>query len=242
MHSLKVLLFAFAATSYAFPNIGFTSLEVRKDRNGTHTKGADTIKQACKQMAKLTHLTELAANQTKLDELVAKGKLNSTEVDALKTKATDATTKLQTMASNTTLTTECAAIDAEQKTVSECKQMKQLQKLANLASNTTALDAMVSKKSLNSTEVDKLKEKISKAQTKLQTLSSNTTLTDFCAQRQQGKGTTSADAGTTSSSGAAGSATAEQSSKSGAGGMRITLATMPYVFFPAVAAVFALLL
>jgi hypothetical protein len=259
MHSLSVLLFAFVASSYAFPSIGFTALEVRKDRNGTHSNGGNPTKQACKQISKLTHLTELAANQTKLDELVAKGKMNATEVDQLKAKAAEATTKLQTMESNTTLTNECAVINAEQKTVQECKQMNKLQKLANLASNTTALDAMVAKKELNSTEVDKLKEKIQSAQTKLQTLSSNTTLTEFCVQRQEGKGTADADgellltsatgrpcankdAGTSSSAGAAGSATADQSSSNSAGSMGMTIATLPYILLPTVAATIVLML
>lgn len=258
MRSFKVILFAFVACSYAFPSMGFNALEIRKDRNGTHSNGGNPTKQACKQITKLTQLTELAANQTKLDELVAKGKMNATEIDQLKAKAAEATTKLQTMESNTTLTSECAAINAERKTVQECKQMNKLQKLANLANNATALDAMVAKKELNTTEVDKLKEKIQSAQTKLQTLSSNTTLTDFCAQRQEGKGTANADgklmhpcatrtlankdAGTSGSAGAAGAATADQASSNSAGSTGMNFATLAYVLFPAVAATLVLLL
>ncbi|KAH7083776.1 hypothetical protein FB567DRAFT_91810 [Paraphoma chrysanthemicola] len=242
MHSLNILLFAFAATSYAFPGMGSTTLEVRKDHNGTQSNGGDSTKRACNQIQKLTHLTELAANQTKLDELVAKGKMNATEVDELKNKAAEASTKLQTMESNTTLTSECAVIDAEKKTVQECKKMKKLQKLANLASNTTALDAMVAKKQLNSTQVDKLKEKIQGAQTKLQTMSSNTTLTDFCAQRKQDKSGADTEASSTDSAGAAGSATAEQTSTNGAGGLSMSSASINYVLYPAAAAAFFLIL
>ncbi|KAJ4374383.1 hypothetical protein N0V83_003124 [Neocucurbitaria cava] len=184
--SVVAFLFAFVTISYAFPTFGSVNLAVRKD-NGT-SKGGDTTKSACKQMQKLTHLTELAANQTKLDELVAKGKMNTTEVDALKAKAADASTKLQTLESNSTLTTECAVIEADQQSKQECRQMKELTKLAALADNQTAMDALVAKKGLNSTQMDKLMARIQKAETKLQTLSSNTTLTDFCATLKQSKG------------------------------------------------------
>ena len=55
-------------------------------------------------------------------------------------------------------------------------------------SNTTAMDVFVAKKELNTTEVDTLKKKIAGAETKLMEMTSNTTLTDFCTQRQQEKG------------------------------------------------------
>ncbi|CAO2652323.1 Nn.00g006060.m01.CDS01 [Neocucurbitaria sp. VM-36] len=242
MHSFKVLLaflFAFVATSHAFPTFGFVDLEVRKDRNGTRGNGGDTTKQACKQMQKLTKLMGLAANQTKLDELVAKGKMNTTEVDALKAMAADASTKLQTLESNSTLTTTCAVISAERQTKQECSQMKQLQKLATLASNQTAMDAFVAKKSLNSTQVDKLKERISNAETKLQTLSSNTTLTDLCATLKQGKGS---DNSSTAAETSDGSSTPAQVSTSGASERRMTLASLSYALLPGLAGVFVMAL
>jgi hypothetical protein len=187
MRSLTVLvaiLFAFVATSYAS---SFPVIEARKDSNATRSQGGDNTKMACKEMRQLTALTSLASNQTKLDELVAKGKLDTAKVDALKKKAADASTKLQTMSSNTTLTSECAAIDAQGQMKQQCKQMKRLQKLAKLASNTTTMDAFAAKKNLNSTQVDGLKDKLQKADTKLKTLEANATLTDFCKQMKQGK-------------------------------------------------------
>jgi hypothetical protein len=191
MRSFSVLLavlFALVATSYASIDFHLPTLEVRKDRNSTKQNGGDSTKMKCKQIKSLTALTSLAANQTKLDELVAKGKMDTAKVDALKEKAVDATAKLQTLSSNTTLTTECAAIDAKGKMVKECGQMKRLQKLAKLATNATAMDAFSTKHKLNATQVDGLKTKLQNVETKVKAMESNTTLTDFCKQMKQAGG------------------------------------------------------
>jgi hypothetical protein len=202
---MVALFFALVSSTYAWPELHL--LETRKGgkNNGTSTKGmkgngtrGNSINGQCKQMAKLTKLTELASNQTKLDAMVAKGKINATEVEAIKTKATEATTKLATLTSNTTLVSECLVVDAHKKLVGQCKQMKKLTKLADLATNTTAKDAMVAKKELNATQITKLDEKIANATTKLTELMSNTTLTDLCTAEQSNKGT--ADTGKSTSS------------------------------------------
>ena len=194
MRSISVLfaiLFAFAATSYAWPSAEYPTLEVRKHGDGNSTKSNNperALKKSCKKMRKLTALSQIAANQTKLDAWVAEGKLDTAEVDAIKAKAANATAELQTMQSNTTLAGECAVVDAEHKTVQQCKQMKKLTKLAALAGNDTAMAAFEQKKGLNETGIEKLKAKVAEAATKLQEMQSNTTLTDFCTQRQQQKG------------------------------------------------------
>jgi hypothetical protein len=201
MHSssiLTALLCAFAATSYASSEPAFHTLEVRKDKNSTESHGmgkGNSLKAECATIRKLTTLTTLAANQTKLDELMAKGAMSSKKVDEIKSKAAAANTKLQTLTSNSTLTAECASVNAEAMMKMECKQMKRLDKLAKLAGNTTALDAFAAKKKMNSTQVDGLKAKLQKAETKLKDLQSNTTLTDFCKQMKStnGNGVAAAD-------------------------------------------------
>lgn len=201
MHSssiLTALLCAFAATSYASPEPAFHTIEVRKERNSTesHGKGkGNSVKAECATIRKLTTLTALAANQTKLDELVSKGAMDAKKVDDIKSKAAAATTKLQTLTSNSTLTAECASVNAEVNMKQECKQMKRLDMLAKLAGNTTALDALAAKEKMNSTEVDGLKAKLQMAATKLKDLQSNTTLTTFCSQQKSttGNGVASAD-------------------------------------------------
>jgi hypothetical protein len=184
MHSFRFLvafLFAFLALSYASE---IPELEARKDGNATRSKDdkGDSIKKACKEMGKLTFLTSLAANQTKLDELVAKGKMTAAKVDALKAKATAAAPKLQALSSNTTLTAECATLDANKKMEKECKHMKKLQGFANLANNDTAMNAFAARKKLNGTQVDHLKEGLQDKVAKLKALQANTTLTDFCTK------------------------------------------------------------
>lgn len=245
MRFLITILFAFIATAAAFPQ--FHVLESRKDKNGTSNGGGkskgngtrgNSIDRQCSQMAKMTMLTQLVANQTKLDALVAKGKLNDTEVTALKAKAANATTTLKTMESNTTLVSECNVINANKAVKAECKAMKMLAKTVSLANNQTAMDALVAKKKLNDTQVTKFKEQITKAQTKLQEMQSNTTLTDLCSQQKSQKGA-DGTTGAATGSASADSSTA-QSTKSGASAL--TIQTLPYVFIPALAGAFAVLL
>ena len=157
----------------------------KNDKNGT---AKNSVNHACNKMARLTKLTDLAANQTKLDELVAKGKLNATEEDAIKAKATNATQELKTMMSNTTLVSECAVVDAHEKVVKECSSMKKLTKLSKLANNETALKAYEAKHNMTAAQMTKFQEKIGNATTKLQDMQKNTTLTDLCAKEKSTKG------------------------------------------------------
>jgi hypothetical protein len=211
---LLTLIFAFVTTSYASIDFQLPTLEVRKDRNSTKHHAVDPTKMMCKKIKSLTALTSLAANQTKLDEMIAKGKWNANKVETLKAKAADAMPKLQALTANTTLTTDCAAINAKDKMKKKCGEMKKLQNFANLATNTTAMDAFVAKHKLNSTQVDKVKAEFQMAQTKLKSLQANTTVTDFCKQMKQSSsqgGSATMGAGTTAASGSA-----QQVSKSGA--------------------------
>lgn len=200
---IVALMFAFVGFSAAFPQ--FHILEARKGgKNGTSsTKNngtkSNSVNKQCNTMARLTKLTTLAANQTKLDAWIAKGKLNDTSVAALKTKAADAATKLATLTANTTLVGECAVVEAHQQTIGECKAIKKLAKLTALATNQTAMDALISKKQLNDTQITKFKDSITKAQTKLDTLNANITLTDICAAEVSQKDSTGSTAGKSSS-------------------------------------------
>ncbi|KAL5119950.1 hypothetical protein ACEQ8H_002048 [Pleosporales sp. CAS-2024a] len=236
MHPSNILasiLFAFAATAYATPEPVFHTLEVRKDHNGTKQHdGKDSTKKECATIRKLTMLANLASNQTKLDALMANGKLDAQKMADLKTKAANANTMLMTLTANTTLTSDCAVIDASEKTKSECKEMKVLSKLAQLASNTTALDALAAKKKMNSTMVDMFKTKLQKAETKLKDMQANTTLTNICNSLQQGK----AKADGTSSAGSSGtSAAPAKETKSAANELRaqsfLVVSTFVAIFF-----------
>lgn len=246
---LLALLFALFATSYAWVDTTGDYprgiLEARKgrknDTDGNGDGNGDPTKRACKTMAKLTKLTELAANQTALDAKVANGKLTAAEVEEIKAKAATATTELQTMQSNSTLAQECATISAHQAVVKSCKQMNKLQKLINVANNQTAIDALVSKKGLNDTEVAKLKEKAANATTKLTEMQANTTLTDLCAQEQSQKGVSNggaADEGATGGEAPAASGTAAPAQSTGGAGGLVGRAAQT---IPVIAAVGAML-
>ncbi|KAF1924202.1 uncharacterized protein M421DRAFT_425041 [Didymella exigua CBS 183.55] len=238
---LLALLFAFAATSYAWPSAEFPSLEARKQDGGNSTKSNDpqrALKKSCQKMRKLNALSALAMNQTKLDAWVAQGKLDAAEVNTIKAKAANATETLKTMESNATLVSECAVVNAERKTIGQCNQMKMLTKLAALAGNATAMTAYEQKKKLNETGIEKLKAKIATAQTKLTEMKSNTTLTTFCTQRAQQQ----QQKGDTSSSGSSSGATAAGQTQAKSSAAGLTAQTMPYILVPALAAAFALFL
>lgn len=192
MRSFKVflfLLFAFATTSHAWPSVEFPTLELRNHGNETKPSNPKhSLKNLCRKMRKLTALSTIADNQTKLDAWVSEGKLDTADVDAIKSKAANATKELQNMQSNTTLVNECAVVDAERKSINQCKLIKKLNKLAVLAGNETAMVAFEKKNDLNETGIERLKAKVKDASIKLQEMQSNTTLTDFCTQRQQQEG------------------------------------------------------
>lgn len=245
MRFLITFLFAFIATAAAFPQLHF--LEARKDGNSTSQNGGkkngtmkagNSVHKECKQMNKMMQLTMLAANQTKLDALVSKGKLNATEVQNIKDKAAKADTTLKAMEANTTLVMECNMFNADRKVKAECASMKWLAKTAALAKNTTAMDAIIAKKKLNDTQVTMFKDRIAKAETKLQEMQSNKTLTDLCASQKSQKGGKNGTSSTTGAEASSSSGTPKQSSSASA----LTLQTLPYVFLPALVGAFTLFL
>ncbi|KZM26456.1 hypothetical protein ST47_g2261 [Ascochyta rabiei] len=230
---LLALLFACAATSYAWPSVNFPPLEPRRHGNDTESNGTErALKKSCRKIRNLAVLSGLASNQTKLDAWVAEGRLNTAEVDAIKAKAANATTELQSLQTNTTLVGECTVVNAERESVKQCKQMMKLAKLASLAGNDTATAAFEQKKGLNETGIENLKAKIAEASTKLQEMQSNTTLTSFCTQRQQQNGDASDADDTTAGS--------VQQASGGAAGL--TAQTITYILASALAAVFTLFL
>jgi hypothetical protein len=260
MHSfsfLVALLFASVVTSYATPNIQV--LKYRENHGNGTSMGNNTMENSitctCKKMAKLTKLTNLANNQTKLDAMIAKGKLNATGLAELRSKAANASTELQTMQSNTTLVGECDIYQAHKKDVKQCKRISKLTKLAAMANNQTALDAYVAEEQLNATQVTKLQQKIANATTTLQEMTGNTTLTEYCAQQQQKQASGCeltlhmvltlltnklAAQSIGSSAGTSGGATAAADSMGGAASLSIQ--TISYTFFPALASLFVFLL
>lgn len=164
-------VFVFALAGFAAAKGG--------DGHVSHAKGNSTggtsVKSQCKQVQKLTKLTELAANQTKLGDLTNN---NQTLMADITAKAEEAKTQLATIQSNTTLMGECNAIFATKSSLNNCEKMFEIEQAQKIAANETLL-AQITKN--NQTKADAFKAKVSAKAAELATLSSNTTLTAFCA-------------------------------------------------------------
>lgn len=152
--------------------LAMASVAIAKD--GNNTDGTST-KSQCKQVSKLTKLMDIAGNSTKLDK-VTKG--NATKAADIQAMASQMSTKLTELQSNTTLMTACDQIFAVQDTEDACDKMQGLQKLNALIANQTALDE---KTKGNTTKADAIKAKAQEKAADLTAMESNTTLTSFCA-------------------------------------------------------------
>lgn len=183
-----------------------TAVMAKGNSTKTAKTKAVTDKSLCAEMNGLEAIVKLASNTTKLD---AKLKGNETKVAEFQSKASAAASQLSTMQSNTTLMSTCSAIDEAEKTKATCHEMDALQQVVALAANTTKLE---SKLKGNTTKIAKFQEEASKAQTKLDSMTSNTTLTDACASVTSDKESKKAAASATSTS----SSSKSTSSTSGA--------------------------
>jgi len=156
-----------------------TSVAAHGHDNKTESSKTLSEKGECKEMLKLNKLVELASNTTKLEKIT---KNNATKIAEIQAKASSASTKLTTLQSNTTLVSACAVIDAQEAEEDECQETFALQRFVKFAANSTAV-ATVTKN--NATKIASIQAESSKASTKLQTLTSNTTLQAACPAVEQ---------------------------------------------------------
>ncbi|KAE9369217.1 hypothetical protein N431DRAFT_469147 [Stipitochalara longipes BDJ] len=147
--------------------------------NKTEPTKAISEKGECKEMAKLNKVVELASNTTKLAEIT---KNNATKIAEIQAKASTASTKLTTLQSNSTLVSACAVIDAQEAEDDGCQETFTLQRFVKFAANSSAV-ATATKN--NATKIAKIQSEASKASTKLQTLTSNSTLQAACPAVEQ---------------------------------------------------------
>jgi hypothetical protein len=151
------------------------------------TAHAKSEKSQCNEISRLTQLTEFASNATKLTELETKHNLTATQLNEIKAEAANATTRLTELKANTTLVSQCAAVAADKQLKSQCKEIETLTKLTAFVNNATALSELQAKRNLTAAQMEEIKEEAANATAKLQTLTSNTTLTASC-QTQQASG------------------------------------------------------
>ncbi|KAI0121367.1 hypothetical protein BJ170DRAFT_143168 [Xylariales sp. AK1849] len=143
--------------------------------NSTSASTGTSVKSQCASIAKLTKMTNLAANETKLADKLHN---NQTAIDAFKAKITSSQTKLTTLSSNTTLMASCAVIAAHEDAVDSCDSIAKMEKMIATAANTTKLNTEFKG---NATKISSFTAKASAAATKLSALQSNSSLTDFCS-------------------------------------------------------------
>ncbi|KAJ4329849.1 hypothetical protein N0V87_010513 [Didymella glomerata] len=122
----------------------------------------------------------MAANQTRLDTLLAEKKLTQEQVDNILSKKDAINTELQQLSSNSTLTAECGVINAHRKVVKGCRKLDKLEKLVELANNKTAYDEHLAGEILNQKQTEQLKKNMETAELKLQELRNNGTLVELC--------------------------------------------------------------
>ncbi|KAB2570578.1 hypothetical protein DBV05_g10744 [Lasiodiplodia theobromae] len=169
-----------------------------KDHHG-HSNSTDhafnATVHACHQMAKLAVLSEIAANQTEADKFLS----HHDDQAKAKAKLDGAAAQLKAMSANTTLVATCQIVNAHDELKSSCKEMKHLQKFADAATNATLKQEFLDK-AKNDTKIE---DKIAAAASKLQSMQSNTTLVDQCAQLAEEKQADSAQKAASTSAAAA---------------------------------------
>jgi len=190
-----------------------------KDAKNHTMKGmSDDFK--CKEMSRLTKLTELANNATKLAELEKKSNLTATDINKIKEAATNATSKLTMLTSNTTLVSECAMVDASTKFKADCRNLERLTLLTNLVSNATALSEIATKHNFTAKQMDEIKSEAANATAKLTKLQSNATLVSGCKElmtTMNDKGNKTQGASSSSSTSSSSTGPQKQNSNGGNG-------------------------
>lgn len=156
---------------------GFAVAKGGKNNKGNSTRDATSTKSQCKQVSKLTQITDLAANATKLAQ---KADNNATLIAEFQAKAATAATKLSTLSSNATLMAECNVIFAEEDMVNDCETMAKIEIAQEIVNNATMLAKFTDN---NATMAAAFQAKVAAKQADLSALDSNATLTAFCAAR-----------------------------------------------------------
>jgi hypothetical protein len=173
-----VAISVFIATSYAIPQL--PHFELQQASSADASSAERSVKGTCKRIAVLTNLSTMAANQTRLDGLLANKKLTQTQVDDILSKKDSINAELQQLSSNSTLTAECGVITAHRKVIKGCKKLDKLEMLVRLANNKTAYDEHLAGEILNQKQIEQLKKNMETAELKLQELRSNSTLVELC--------------------------------------------------------------
>lgn len=138
------------------------------------------LKAQCAQMKRLLDLVELGSNSTRLAEVETRRNLTTAAVTRLQDEIVNATSRLDTMRSNSTLVTDCEILFAHDKLVQQCHELSHLTYLARLGQNDTALRDIEARRKLSPEQSARLVNETANAATRLTSLTANATLTDMC--------------------------------------------------------------
>jgi hypothetical protein len=123
----------------------------------------------------LSALVQVANNETRL---ASASHNNATRAEEIKASASSAAPRLQALEGNGTLVMTCQQGDAVADDMARCKQMKDLQRLQRLASNSTQLGQVTKN---NQTKAGQIESAAAKEKPALDALQNNATLTQFCS-------------------------------------------------------------
>tara|TARA_R110002003_G_scaffold27_10_gene1422 strand:+ start:6163 stop:6615 length:453 start_codon:yes stop_codon:yes gene_type:complete len=128
----------------------------------------------------LTVLNKTANDPAVLSSLVASGRIKETQLAFVKSSAASINAQLTDLTTNVTLKAECNVINASRKTTRQCRRLKKLERVVNLASNNTADAARLIGEILKTKDKEGLNKTIAEARVQLEQLKSNNTLTRLC--------------------------------------------------------------
>jgi hypothetical protein len=193
MKSFAVLLLAGAVAVAAVPNDLFDSGDMmpggdmmpdgdmmhggddwRGWRGDSEPEDLSPLDRQCKEISHLAEFVERANNKT---ELARMSKNDPSKAADIQAKAQGAEEKLQTLETNATLVAACQPYFGQEEMEQMCFTLRALERLEELASNQTELDAITDN---NATRSQAIQAKATEAASTLATLQSNTTLTAYC--------------------------------------------------------------
>ncbi|TPX09126.1 uncharacterized protein E0L32_001611 [Thyridium curvatum] len=150
-----------------------------KTRTGPHPNASSepTILK-CIEIRELTRLINIANNATRLNRTTHG---DATKAAAIKAEASKAAPTLNDLKGNSTLVASCQQFFAHEDMVERCVRMHYYERLEKLAANATLLDH---KFHGDAARISAVKAEATADASKLSRLSSNATLTQFCAARR----------------------------------------------------------
>jgi hypothetical protein len=134
----------------------------------------------CSEVRKLEGILSLVNDPDELAQFQERHNLTQSELGDIKAKMTVEQERLKTLQTNTTLMQECAALESGRQLRANCREMRRLAEIIDLAANQTALEDFNTKHDLPADWIAGLLEKATNATAKLKEMNGNSTLVAAC--------------------------------------------------------------